>query len=735
MAKRAGKSGGVAAAVLLALALCVCVWRERPRALRDSDAPVVEVSAVRAAEAWDSLPGAQAPHPLGSATHDELAEALAERLRALGLDVRVEDALGAGLHGTVARTRNIVALLRGSGPADAPLLALSSHYDSTPSGPGASDAGLGCAALLETARALAARARSRAPLPHDVLFLFTDGEEVDLCGAADWARRDPLARRTGLLVNFEARGTQGLLRIFRASGPQAELAAFVARAAPRPSTSSFAVEVFRLLPNDTDVSVHAAAGISALDAACIGGVARYHTPLDDAQHRDAGTLQHACDTALAMALEWRGEGAGSKSSSRLDSAPADGGSAPEDAPRAWWSDVLGLLVLLAPAWSAAPLALLALVLCLRRGAGRSAALWGSAAGALGGALLATLVCALLAALAAWRHGAPDFWSAHPWAARAGVAGSAFACGLGLVRASAPRTDGKPRVRTAGATLALSGVALGIALWSGAAAVPLLLPALVAALALALLPPAGALLAAPLGLILLVPLLFGIEEAFGYGLVSALAVPWALLGALAAGASGGGTAWLAVGLGALGWIAAFVLPAHDADAPRHANVHLWSANGSAWSLVDGAATEADATPRPPDAPDWLPEGAWRALPEGALADRLRASAPGRVATRNGTEWTLETTPGLAQWRIEASAGARVKEVRFSGSSIAIEGDGALRLHGDFGSGFVLVLDRPAPSLEVREARLLSPPLVDDLRPAGCVPVGTGDRLWRLHLGRF
>lgn len=735
MAQRSTRTSGVSATILVALAVALCLWRERAPAARGADAPVVEVSAERAAEAWDSLPGAGVPHPLGSAAHAALADGLVERLRALGLDVRVEEALGAGRHGAVARTKNIVALLRGAGPADAPLLALSAHYDSVAAGSGASDAGLGCAALLETARALAARARSAQPLQHDMLFLLTDGEEIDLCGASDWIRRDPLVRRTGLLVNFEARGTQGLLRIFRVAGPQADLAAFMARAAPRPSTSSFAVEVFRLLPNDTDVTVHEAAGLSALDAACIGGVSRYHTPLDDAAHRDLATLQHACDTALALATRWQGEGGGPDSSSKLDSS-APSAETGEAGAAAWWSDILGFVVLRAPAWSAVPLALAALLLCLRRGAGRGSALLGAAGATLAAAVLAALLCAGGVAFLAWRHQSPTPWAAHPWTLRLAVGGSAFALGLWLVRAATPRTDGRPWVRTAGAALVWSLVALLLALWSAPAAPPLLLPALAAAAALAAWPRAGVLLAAPLAVLLLMPLLLGIEEAFGYGLVSALAVPWAMMGALLAGAAGRPTAVLAAGLGLAGWVAALLLPAHDADTPRARNVHAWADDGALWISERRNDSDQDQTGSPPGAPEWLPAGAWSPLVEGALADRLHAEPPLRVSTTNGSEWTVESGPGLAVWQVEASAGARVTEVYAGTDRLVVQsGAGPLRLQGDFGAGFVLVLDRPAPSLEVREARPLPAAVVGGLRPDGCVPIGLGDRLWRVTQGKF
>ena len=48
------------------------------------------------------------------------------------------------------------------------------HYDGVPAGPAAGDDAAGCAALLETVRALRAR---KQPLANDVIALFTDGEE------------------------------------------------------------------------------------------------------------------------------------------------------------------------------------------------------------------------------------------------------------------------------------------------------------------------------------------------------------------------------------------------------------------------------------------------------------------------------------------------------------------------------------------------------------------------------
>ncbi len=76
--------------------------------------------------------------------------------------------------------RNLVATI---GPAEGNHLLLSSHYDSTPTGPGASDDGIGVATMLEVAHLLRGQRLTR-----PITFLFDEGEEAGLLGArAFWS--------------------------------------------------------------------------------------------------------------------------------------------------------------------------------------------------------------------------------------------------------------------------------------------------------------------------------------------------------------------------------------------------------------------------------------------------------------------------------------------------------------------------------------------------------------------
>ena len=64
-------------------------------------------------------------------------------------------------------------------------------------------------------------------------------------------------------------------------------------AVPYPVATSFAVEVYRLLPNDTDFTPFRESGIfTGLNTAYIDGSAVYHTPQDKPSYMDLSSLQH-----------------------------------------------------------------------------------------------------------------------------------------------------------------------------------------------------------------------------------------------------------------------------------------------------------------------------------------------------------------------------------------------------------------------------------------------------------
>ena len=240
---------------------------------------------------------ATAPHPIGSVEHDRVRDYLVGQFTALGLTPQIQRTTAVTPRYEAAGTiENVVARLKGtSGAPDA--AALVAHYDSVPAGPGAGDDGAGVAALLETLRAL----RAGPPLRNDIIFLITDGEEDGLLGASAFAAEHPWAKDVRVAVNFEARGDAGASQMFETSAGNGRLVQIFAQGAPHPNGSSLTYEIYQHMPNDTDMTVFKKSGDAGLNFAFIGNWEAYHTPLDNPQLLDRGSLQQHGENALALA--------------------------------------------------------------------------------------------------------------------------------------------------------------------------------------------------------------------------------------------------------------------------------------------------------------------------------------------------------------------------------------------------------------------------------------------------
>ncbi|PZW02178.1 Peptidase family M28 [Micromonospora phaseoli] len=276
----------------------------RPPALRPADAPATEFSAERAYTHVPLVAGR--PHVAGSPANDAVRAHLEAMLRDLGLEPQVQDTVaeeagqlsGAAGGATLARVRNVAARLPGTDPTGTVFLV--AHYDAVQTGPGGNDDAAGVSAILETARALTSGPRPR----NDIVFVFTDAEEACLCGASAFADDHPLAAEKGVVLNLEARGRTGPVIMFETSPENAALVGVFGRGAPHPVGTSFAVEVYRALPNDTDFTAFLDAGFVGLNSAYLDGGAIYHTPLDTPASMDRASLQHHGDNTLGLAREF-----------------------------------------------------------------------------------------------------------------------------------------------------------------------------------------------------------------------------------------------------------------------------------------------------------------------------------------------------------------------------------------------------------------------------------------------
>ncbi|WP_326561195.1 M28 family peptidase [Micromonospora sp. NBC_01796] len=300
---RRGLTAAAALAVLVAIGAAALLDLRTPAPV-GTDSPAGQFSAGRAAEHLEVV-GART-HVAGSPANDQVRAYLESTLRDLGLSTQVQDTVaeeagqlsGAAGGATLARVRNVVARIPGTDPTGRVFLV--AHYDSVQSGPGGNDDAVGTSAILEVARALSTGPRPR----NDIVFVLTDAEEACLCGASAFASGHPLAADGGVVLNLEARGSTGPVIMFETSPDNAGLVGVFGRAAPHAVGTSFAVEVYRLLPNDTDFTAFLDHGFTGLNSAYLDGGAIYHTPLDTPARVDRGSLQQHGDNALALAREF-----------------------------------------------------------------------------------------------------------------------------------------------------------------------------------------------------------------------------------------------------------------------------------------------------------------------------------------------------------------------------------------------------------------------------------------------
>ena len=281
------------AIAFLFVAICI-VFAEhvsRPPGAIPENAPPAAFSAERAMKHVVAI--AQRPHPIGSAEHDRVRDYLVAQLSILGLEPQIQNATGVGTRSADAgRVQNILARITG-GQSGGPAVLLVAHYDSVEAAPGAADDGAGIAAILETVRAV----RAGVPLLHDIIVLFTDGEESGLLGAAAFVREHPWAKDVAMALNFEARGTAGRSLMFE-TGPGNLDAVRVLRTVPGVTAGSMFTTIYRTMLVDTDLSE---LGTPALNFAFGDGADRYHTSHDDVAHLNIGSLQHHGQQALALA--------------------------------------------------------------------------------------------------------------------------------------------------------------------------------------------------------------------------------------------------------------------------------------------------------------------------------------------------------------------------------------------------------------------------------------------------
>ncbi len=355
---------------------------------------------------------------------------------------------------------NVIGVLPGK-DRSLPAVLLMAHHDTVGGSPGAADDTAGVSALLETARAVHAAGQPA----RDLILLITDGEELGLDGAHHFFTAEPLRMHVGAVINVEARGGGGRTTLFETSADNGAAIARAAGAIARPAGSSLAVYVYKVLPNDTDLTEIRGGPWTGYNFAMIGRPQLYHSPKAVPDALDQGALQDMG----AQVLD-------------LTRALIVAGPLPERAPDVVFFDAFGAMLVVYPAWvgwAMLTVAALALGLAARRGGGWREGLAGA------GRMLALIV---LAGLVLWAVNQVSLGTTKPnyydrLAAIPRLEVMALAGGLAALLLTMGAWKPKP-VGLVGAALPLFLFALAGQALAPTAAYVVVLPVMLAALAMA-----------------------------------------------------------------------------------------------------------------------------------------------------------------------------------------------------------------------------------------------------------
>lgn len=241
----------------------------------------------------EMLAGTIGSRPAGTPQSAKARDYVIDQLKLSGYEVRVQDADARRPEfGLTARVSNVIGVLQGDRREGIGLL---SHYDSAPDSPGGSDDGFGVAVSLEAARVIASKPRT-----WTTYVIVTDAEEAGLMGAAALMNDRDVGDRLRAYVNLESTGSSGPAMLFETGPGNHWLTVPWARTAPHPRGGSFALEIYKRLPNDTDFSILRRHDVPGLNFATIGDSYAYHTARDTAERLPASVLRSAGENVVSI---------------------------------------------------------------------------------------------------------------------------------------------------------------------------------------------------------------------------------------------------------------------------------------------------------------------------------------------------------------------------------------------------------------------------------------------------
>ncbi|AAS54282.1 AGL209Wp [Eremothecium gossypii ATCC 10895] len=266
------------------------------------------------ADAWLDLEIiTQYPHPYASHANDKVHDYLLDRVKEITRDsmfaeisddygmglrtlFRQEDAISGTKESTVVyyESSNVLARVQGRNSALDGLL-LSAHYDSVPSGYGATDDGMGVVSMLAILTHYVKNQPERT-----LVFNFNNNQEFGLAGASAFFEH-PWSKEISYVINLEGTGAGGKAVLFRTSDVStAQVYAEAVR--QQPFGNSMYQQGFYNghIGTETDFQVYEDQGLRGWDIAFYRPRNLYHTAKDTVLYTSKQALWHMLHTALQL---------------------------------------------------------------------------------------------------------------------------------------------------------------------------------------------------------------------------------------------------------------------------------------------------------------------------------------------------------------------------------------------------------------------------------------------------
>lgn len=172
------------------------------------------------------------------------------------------------------------------------------HFDSVPTGQGASDDAMACGTMLEAIRYYLEKMENGYKITNDLVFCFVNGEEYGLLGSEAFMNGftgfDNLLKRINFAINLEARGTAGTQIMFETSAKNYNTVKLFCEVNNNLFTCSIATMIYDMMPNGTDFS-NLKTYYQGVNMASISQGENYHTQNDNPEN-----IKESCLTQQAQ---------------------------------------------------------------------------------------------------------------------------------------------------------------------------------------------------------------------------------------------------------------------------------------------------------------------------------------------------------------------------------------------------------------------------------------------------